>query len=219
MKVKSSKVESMLRDAYRQAETPGAVCQKGCSYCCSIPRGSIAEAALMVKGMNKKGIALAPATVAYIHSTHDRLRREICPSIDLSSRESIKRYQSFIEKLSQEIPCPFLESSKACSIYDYRPSFCRLQASTLYGECAPPHPVPVAMRTQEFETRHTQVVFKVCAAELGLMERVIPRIMSGAEVSAETYQSTSALAVLPRFITTRNNRARLLVMGQEVDVE
>lgn len=123
-----------------KAKHPGVIpCRMGCSACCHGPFDiSVADALLVREAVR----SLAPAERAEMRSLAvaqvgrmQELEPELAPPWDIRPLGE-RRFDTLVEALERE-PCPALDISGACRIYDGRPMICRLMGlgvRTLEGQ-------------------------------------------------------------------------------------
>jgi len=93
----------------RAADGQRLACQLGCAHCCYQPVG---------------------VTAPEVFAIHDHLRARLSPDALAAVAERVHaadasaRGKSAAERLSPELPCPFLQQDR-CSIYEVRPLACR----------------------------------------------------------------------------------------------
>lgn len=122
--------------AARQAH-PGVIpCRPGCSACCHGPFDiSVADAALVAEA-----IATLPAVIRtplLVRATAQlEQMREVCEELaepwDVS-RLSEEAFDAVCEALAEE-PCPCLDTTGSCVIYESRPMVCRVMGLGLLAE-------------------------------------------------------------------------------------
>jgi Fe-S-cluster containining protein len=115
--------------ASTRAKYPGVIpCRMGCSACCHGPFDISVADALLVRDAVR---ALDPADQADIRARAmaqvGRMQEsepELAPPWDIRPLGE-RRFDVLVETLDRE-PCPALDASGACRIYDGRPMICRL---------------------------------------------------------------------------------------------
>ncbi len=110
---------SKIADTALAGSENGVACRPGCAHCCY------------------QAVGVSPPEVLAIHEHLLATRSsEALAAFDRRLREADEktRGMSLTERLSPELPCPFLEEA-ACSIYEVRPLACRGKNSLDAAAC------------------------------------------------------------------------------------
>jgi Fe-S-cluster containining protein len=126
--------QDQLRKLDRWAESVAAShpdlipCHRGCSSCCHGPFDVSAADTLLLR----EGLATLPVATREAVRTRGKLllakmwklEPEWAAPWDLRDIDA-DRFDELAEQLSEE-PCPMLDESGACAVYEYRPLICRI---------------------------------------------------------------------------------------------
>lgn len=187
--------------ASTKTKYPGVIpCRMGCSACCHGPFDISVADALLVRDAVR---SLAPADQADVRSRAraqvgrmQELEPELAPPWDIRPLGE-RRFDGLAEALDRE-PCPALDASGACRIYDGRPMICRLMGlgvQTLQGDVIE-NACPIQEDFPEYRRLEPQVfdMYRWDVAQEPLLASASGELFGTTEWSG--YETTIAGAVL-----------------------